>query len=74
MQVDFCFSGWMRNANINTVYNVAEGVDINVESMDSETVMQNLQSGKWAIDLIETLRNNPNAEANQEVFDFDLSK
>jgi hypothetical protein len=65
MQVDFCFSGWMRNANINTVYNVAEGVDINVESMDSETVMQNLQSGKWAIDLIETLRNNPNAEANQ---------
>ena len=67
-KIDFCFSGWVRGAEIKEATD-AEGQTVDVSAMDGETLADKLQKGELLIALGDYLYDNKDSEI--EITDFE---
>lgn len=70
--IDLCFSGWIRNAEVEYVYVVATGIQIDISEVSAETLIDNLENGTWAISLTECL--DRCSKSKVEMFDYDSNE
>lgn len=66
-KINFCFSGWINDANITTCAN-ADGNQVDVSQMTPDELIQKLNSGELFLSLKESLNNSDSEEI--EIFDF----
>lgn len=69
-KIDFCFSGWVRGAEIETATD-CEGKKVDVSNMDSSVLASKLEKGELFISLGDYLYDNRENEI--EIFDFEES-
>lgn len=67
-RITFSFSGWVRGANITTVYDIKTGKEIDVSEISADVLTLNLVSGIWSISLADNLLDNDSCEV--EIFDY----
>ncbi|MFA5234738.1 MAG: hypothetical protein WC390_10095 [Sulfurimonas sp.] len=67
-RISFGFYGWVRGANITTVYDIKLGKDVDVSDVPGKTVVENLENGTWSISLTDSLSDNVSSEV--EIFDY----
>ena len=71
MNIDFCFQGWVRGAEVEEVTEVATGNKIQTSSLKPEAVIEGLEDGTYAIALGDYLYDNGRSEI--EIHDFDIT-
>lgn len=69
MKINFSFSGWIRDAEINEVTVTATGKKKDVTHILQEELVKNLRNGTWSIALGDYLYNSK--EADIDLTDFE---
>ena len=69
-KISFTFSGWVENAEIEKVTEVATGKDVDITQVDNETILKNFESGKWAIGFVDAYENSNKTDC--DMTDFQL--
>ena len=67
-KIDFCFSGWVRGANIKSVTD-SQGNSVDVTGQTSEELVKKLRAGELFISLSDGLDDNKDSEV--EIFDYE---
>ncbi len=68
-RIDFCFQGWVRGVEIETVTNVKDGFEVDVSRISAKTVALNLQKGVWALDFCQAYQNGNKVECELDDFE-----
>jgi hypothetical protein len=67
--IDFCFQGWVRDAEIKRVLVVKTCKWLDTTGMKVEKLLKGLRSGKYALDFTEVYSDTSDTEC--EIFDYD---
>jgi hypothetical protein len=53
--IDFNFQGYVRGANVEIVYDVGSGEEVDVSKLTADEVASKLKAGMWTISLVDYL-------------------
>ena len=71
-QIDFCFQGYVRGADVEKVTITETGESLDVSGFSAEEIVEKLRAGEWCISLGDFLYDN-RKDSEIELHDFDPS-
>ena len=69
-EISFSFSGWVKRANIKTVYDVKAGEDIDVSEMPAAELLAKLRSGEVLVYFVDLYAEA--IETENEISDYEV--
>lgn len=71
--IDFNFQGYIRGANVETVYDIASGAEVDVSLLSAEEVVTKLKAGEWSLSLVDYLHEDVR-HTEIELFDYEAHR